>query len=262
MRKAQVVAKAAGATVAKRSRKPPLKSGESDKARARAIRRPRASRPPGSRVPVEPSISEAQTRVVAAKFTGGNGVSGKQATRPSLPASYGESHVLLLVRDPETLFVAWDVAPATIEALRARIGARGYAVSTLTLRLIHVGGAATEFHLGKRARTRYVKIDGGTSFMAEIGFTTPAGRFEPVARSARCFVPAGARARAELLGSGPRAVLGYREALDRVRRGLSPVPASNRVRARAIPALRDARASSATPSAVRILGGASDLYRR
>ena len=80
---------------------------------------------------------------------------------PTLPSSYGESHLLLLVRDPQTLFAAWDIAPSTIEALKSRLGRRGFAVSTLTLRLTRAGGHASVLHVSKRARSRYLKIDGG-----------------------------------------------------------------------------------------------------
>jgi hypothetical protein len=268
MRKAKVVAGAAKKTDAKRSRKPSLNSAAAGKPRARAIPKPETKESTIAEGPAEPSMSEVQARVVAAKFTGAMaakkavGAVGKRAARPSLPTSYGESHLLLLVRDPETLFAAWDVAPAVVDRLKARLGARAYAVSTLTLRVTRAGGTTKEFHLGKRVRTRYLKIDGGPSFIAEIGFTTPAGRFELAARSAPCFVPSGPNARPELLGTGPRAVLGYREALALARLGLSPSAAGDSVGPRAIPAPAGSRASSADPSGIRILGGASDLYRR
>ena len=180
--------------------------------------------------------------------------------RPTLPSSYGESHLLLLVRDPQTLFAAWDMAPSTIEALKARLGRRGFAVSTLTLRLTRAGGGASVLHVGKKARSRYLKIDGGPSFIAEIGFTTPAGRFELVARSAPCFVPMGPIARAEAIEAGRRAVVGYREARALARRGGVP-PNPGATRARPNPST-DGAASPAVTLVPRVLGGASDLYRR
>jgi hypothetical protein len=135
-------------------------------------------------------------------------------------------------------------------------------VSTLTLRVTRAGGTTKEFHLGKKVRTRYLKVDGGPSFVAEIGFTTPAGRFELVARSAPCFVPFGPNARPELLGTGPRTVLGYREALALAQRGPSLSAAAGSAGPGAIPATTGSPASSAGPSGIRVLGGASDLYRR
>ena len=210
----------------------------------------------------EPPANDAQSQVVASKFATVETPPAK--ARPSLPASYGESRLLLLVRDPQTLFASWDMAPSTIEALKARLGRRGFAVSTLTLRLTRAGGSASVLHVSKRARSRYLKIDGGPSYMAEIGFTTPAGRFELVARSAPCFVPMGPAARAEAFEAGRRAVLGYREAVAVARRGgvsPNPGPASAASRSRTNPAAEGAASLAADP-APRVLGGASDLYRR
>jgi hypothetical protein len=214
----------------------------------------------------EPPIEDAQSQVVASKFVSVETAPAKPPARPTLPVTYGESHVLLLVRDPQTLFAAWDIAPSTIEALKARLGRRGFAVSNLTLRLTRAGGGTTTLQLGKKARSRYLKIDSGPSFIAEVGFTTPAGRFELVARSAPCFVPMGPIARQEAKDAGRRAVLGYREAIAVARRGgvsRGPGPGSGPGIARArINAAAEAAASVAAVAAPRVLGGASDLYRR
>ncbi len=214
--------------------------------------------------PAEPSISEAQSTVVASKLRT-EGQALPPTPLPTLPSSYGESHLLLLVRDPHTLFAAWDVSPSTVDALKARIGARGYAVSNLTLRLTRAMGSATTFHLGKKVRSRYLKIDGGPSYIAEIGLTPPSGRFELIARSTPCFVPQGASPHQDWPGTKRRAVLGYREARVLAQRGLVPVNADGTPRKRTPPA-PSARAADRTTSlggaAPRVLGGASDLYRR
>jgi hypothetical protein len=209
----------------------------------------------------EASISEAQSQVVASKFAGAETPPGKPLARPTLPASYGESHLLLLVRDPQTLFAAWDIAPSTMDALKGRLGRRGLAVSTLTLRLTRAGGGTSVIHVGNRARSRYLKIEGGPSFMAEVGFTTPAGRFELVARSAPCFVPMGPLARPAVGDSPRRAVLGYREARALIRSGGVSRTSAAAARARAR-AARESGGSDRVLSAPRNLGGASDLYRR
>jgi Domain of unknown function (DUF4912) len=243
--------------------------------RSKAVARKKAEPPaPAAVEPVvqrqgfDPPIEDAQSQVVASKFASVETAPAK--VRPTLLPSYDESRLLLLVRDPQTLFASWDIAPSTIEAMKARLGRRGFAVSTLTLRLTRAGGSASVMHVSKRARSRYLKIDGGPSFMAEIGFTTPAGRFELVARSAPCFVPMGPVARAEAAEAGRRAVLGYREAIAVARRGgLFPNPGSgpgsgpNSGAARSRGNSSAAGASSPTADrAKRVLGGASDLYRR
>lgn len=230
------------------------------RSRSSTPKKPESNAPPSVEPPIEPSISEAQSQVVASKFAGAETVTARPGPRPTLPASYGESHLLLLVRDPQTLFAAWDMAPSTIEALKARIGRRGFAVSTLTLRLTRAGGGTSEVHVGKKARSRYLKIDGGPSFIAEIGFTTPAGRFEPMARSAPCFVPMGPVALQESIVTVRRAVLGYREARAMARRGAIGKRISTS-RARPPQAKGPAIAPAGSPLP-RVLGGASDLYRR
>ncbi|MEO8500470.1 MAG: DUF4912 domain-containing protein [Vicinamibacteria bacterium] len=218
--------------------------------------------------PVAPSapasISEAQDLVVASKFAGVAAPRGRRV-RPTLPESYGESRLLLLARDPKTLFAAWDIAPATIDSLKARLGRRGFAVSPLTLRLTRAGFGTSVIHVGHKARSCYLKIEGGPSFMAEVGYTIPAGRFEQVARSAPCFVPMGPLARPAFPSSGRRAVLGYREARALVRRGAGRVKAGSHVRPEAtasVSAAMNATASAGVALASRTLGGASDLYRR
>lgn len=276
MPKAKAVSPTAKKTSPGRTRKASSKKTVTSKAspKPRAPRRPAVARPKKSAPPAspaaepispqgfEPPATDAQSQVVASKFATVETAPAK--ARPSLPTSYGESRLLLLVRDPQTLFASWDMAPSTIETLKARLGRRGFAVSTLTLRLTRAGGSASVLHVSKRARSRYLKIDGGPSFMAEIGFTTPAGRFEFVARSAPCFVPMGPAARAEAFEAGRRAVLGYREAVAVARRGgvaPNPGPASAASRSRANPAAAGAASPAAHP-APRVLGGASDLYRR
>ena len=210
----------------------------------------------------EPVISEEQVLVVASKFVSGEAPPAKSPPRPTLPLSYGESHLLLLPRDPQTLFAAWDVSASTIASLKERIGGRALAVSTFTLRLVRENGAATVFHLAKKHRSRYLKIDGPSpSFVAEVGFTTPAGRFELIARSAACSVPGGSTPRPDPAAFGRRTVIGYREARSLVRRGLAAPASGARGRVRA-QALLTTAAAAAAVAAPRVLGGASDLYRR
>lgn len=244
---------------------------------------------------LEAAISAAQSNVVASKFRT-DGPAPKPAVRPTLPLSYGESHLLLLVRDPQTLFAAWDMSPLMVESLKARLGRRAFAVSTLTLRLTRAGGGTDVVHVSKKVRSRYLKIDGGPSFVGEIGFTTPTGRFEQVARSAPCFVPMGAARRSESLEAGQATVRGYREAFRPARREAmtsspgdvvaragagplneggsspsdSPSPGASAV-SRATPTPTPSpktsgptTSGSATPrfAATSVLGGASDLYRR
>lgn len=221
--------------------------------------------------PLSAPIADPQSAVVASKFRS-EPPPARPRPLPTLPSSYGESHLLLLARDPQTLFAAWDMAPSAVSGIKSRLGTRGFAVSNLTLRLSGAG-ATSVFHLAKRTRSRYLKVDGGPVYVAEIGLTTPAGRFELLARSAPCVVPTGPASGRDPVG-GKRTALGYREAQVRAQRGLSPVPPPEGSGARGVSESVSASASSASPAAVngrsstrvsttpRVLGGASDLYRR
>ena len=264
MRKAKDDAGTVKKRAAKRAGPKKVTAVEPPPSRARSkARKPPAVRTPKPAANAETSISEAQSNVVASKFRTDPGPA-KRTLHPPLPVSYGESHLLLLVRDPQTLFAAWDVSPATVGSLKARLGSRAFAVSTLTLRLTRAGGGTSVIHIGKKARSRYIKIEGGPSFLAEIGFTTPTGRFELVARSAPCFVPMGPIARQDSIETGRRAVLGYREARAVARRSLTnPSPGGLLARPRPRPGGATAGVNGPLESsAPRVLGGASDLYRR
>lgn len=228
--------------------------------RARVARKSESAELARARDQAEPSLSIAQAQVVASKFAGPETLPTRKP-RPSLPSTYGESRLLLLLRDPHTLFAAWDMSREAVEGLKARIGRRGFAVSTLTLRMTPFGGPSQDLHLGKRTRSRYLRIEGGPSFIAEIGFTTPSGRFEFVARSAPCFVPPGVNRGDQRETSGPR-VLSYRDAITHGRRGVA-LSSTGRPRPPYGSVSRSApNPPSPPPVTVRVLGGASDLYRR
>ncbi|MEO8361111.1 MAG: DUF4912 domain-containing protein [Vicinamibacteria bacterium] len=235
-------------------------------------------------VAAAPPVVDDQAKVVAAKFVGQETSRSRPRPRPTLPSTYGESHILLLARDPQTLFAAWDMSPSSVSALKSRIGGRAFAVSSLTLRLIRTGGLVTTYHVSKRARSRYLKIDGGSpSFIIEIGFSTPAGQFELVARSAPCAVPVGLNARQDWPGTARRAVLGYREARVIAKQSLAVHASAGGLLRGATRVVRSTQAGVAranhagvarsnhagvaprptgsSPSQ-RVLGGASDLYRR
>ncbi len=250
---------------AKQTRKAAVKKPAPRKARPRGAPNPGSPAPLKSKGAAKPSISKTQSQVGASKFKSPDNEAPSPKPRPSLPITYGESRLLLLARDPHTLFAAWDMAPSVVKELKARIGGRALAVSTLTLRLTNAGGATRVFHVGRRARSRYLGVDGAPSFIAEIGFTTPTGRFEFIAKSAPCLVPMNLAARHAWLGERRRFVLGYREAGALARRGLLASTLRERTRPKGTPGNFESASSSSSSfsaAAPRVLGGASDLYRR
>lgn len=201
---------------------------------------------------------------VPSAASGPEGASGS-----ALPPTYGESHVLLLARDPKTLFAAWDLSPSFTESLKSRIGRRAFAVSTQTLRLIPGEGETTVLEVEKQDRTRYLSVSGASSFIAEIGFTTPAGRFEFAARSSPCFVPMNDPAPGRSGETASRLLVRYREAASLARAGVRLASVGRLVGSRSLGqtgALARPAAGSRIPASRRaaasVLGGASDLYRR
>lgn len=258
---------------AKKVLSPPVRKRSATAAKPRArhapvVRRRKTAAAPASGPAPEAALARAQADVVAAKFQGD---AAAPRPRPTLPLTYGESHLLLLPRDPQTLFATWDLAPALIESLKSRLGARGFAVSTLTLRLTPAGGPPAVFHVGRKARSRYLKVAGGSSFTAEIGFTTPTGRFELAARSVPCFLPLGP-ARSAFIAHPAPAVASYRAAPVAAKAVAASAPdaaAPASAPAAGVSAgsvMSDSRGAAVVPfrapATPRTLGGASDLYRR
>lgn len=102
------------------------------------------------------------------------------------PESYGVTRIRLLVKDPEWIFVHWDVDPKTLAGLRAELGERTMALTRLTLRITdaeHGGGQTILLPPG--ARSWYVRADakGPRAYRAQLGVTLPSGGFRPLAES-------------------------------------------------------------------------------
>jgi hypothetical protein len=102
------------------------------------------------------------------------------------PESYGITRVRLLVKDPEWLFVHWDVDPKTLEALRSELGERVLALTRLTLRIADPdNGGSQTILLPPGSRSWYVRADAGHSraYKAELGLTLPSGDFRSLTES-------------------------------------------------------------------------------
>jgi hypothetical protein len=112
---------------------------------------------------------------------------------PALPASedlldweqdYGLGRLWLAARDPRTLHATWDLTPAQAAAAGERLALRVYAGR-------EPAGPFREVALARSARSVFVPAEGaGQWFVAEIGFTDPAGAWQVLARSAPVRTPA------------------------------------------------------------------------
>lgn len=121
------------------------------------------------------------------------------------PESYGVNRIRLLVKDPDWLFVHWDVAPASLSDLRDSVGERTVALSKLTLRIADPGnGGMSVVLLPPGVRSWYVRADSTRrAYKAELGLTLPSGEFRLLAESNTIVTPrvgpSGERARRVML---------------------------------------------------------------
>jgi Domain of unknown function (DUF4912) len=101
------------------------------------------------------------------------------------PESYGVNRIRLLVKDPEWLFVHWDVDPGSVESLRKSLGERAMALSRMTLRVVDpTNGGSSDILLPPGARGWYIRADvARRSYKAELGVTLPSGEFRRLAES-------------------------------------------------------------------------------
>lgn len=106
-----------------------------------------------------------------------------------LPAAYGQDRIGVLVRDPWTLFVHWELTPRTrITALR-QLGADAEGTREV-LRVVDVsdtttgdlaGSRGTEVDIPPGADSRYVPVDApDRRYRIELGLRTAQGRFLPL----------------------------------------------------------------------------------
>lgn len=204
-------------------------------ARAAAPRKPVAAKKPAVRstrkpaaapAPLAPGLTE-EERIEAAKYLPRDLPKRLfEEERFLFPESYGITRVRLLIKDPEWLFVHWDVDPKTLEALRAELGERVLALTRLTLRIADPdNGGSQTILLPPGSRSWYVRADAGRSraYRSELGLTLPSGEFRSLAESNTVVTPR--------VGPSPEGAAPRRRVL-----GAASAPASRSARATAAPA--------------------------
>jgi hypothetical protein len=180
------------------------------------------------------------------------------------PESYGVNRVRILVKDPEWLFVYWDVDPRSLDALRSEVGERALAVSKFTLRVADAAnGGVNVVLLPPGARSWYVRADASRrAYRAEVGMTLPSGEFRCLAESNTVVAPrvgpSPERARRVLLYSQAQAI--PREAGLEV--GAEELRSASGNKAPWSPASGSPDAGRSGASVERKIGGASDVHRR
>lgn len=241
-----------------------------------ATPRKKAALPPVSS-PLAPGLSE-EERIEAAKYLPRDLPKRLFEEEQFLfPESYGITRVRLLIKDPEWLFVHWDVDPATMQALRAELGERVLALTRLTLRVADAdNGGSQTILLPPGSRSWYVRADAGhpRAYKAELGLTLPSGDFRFLAESNTVATPRvgpageGAAPRKRLFGTTPgvpeRGVRGPAAAKapgSTPEAALEPWKPEPEHTDAADPAAKAAPAEAAPRSAAaRAKGGASDAF--
>jgi hypothetical protein len=202
----------------------PPKGARATPARSKAPEtkpRPRVSRPTSRRAPARRALSVADAVLVGPGLTEEEAIESAkyqisgarqrlfEEERFIFPDTYGVNRIRLLVKDPDWLFVHWDVDPESLADLRTSAGERAVALSKLTLRISDPGnGGMSVVLLPAGVRSWYVRADSTRrAYRAELGLTLPSGEFRRLAESNTVVTP-----RVGPSGERARRVLLYRQA--------------------------------------------------
>ena len=120
----------------------------------------------------------------------------------NIPASYGKTESFLLPKEPAWLFLFWEITAATIECIKSQYSADLLNAAKTIIRLYDVTGVpffdgsnAVQFYdmpVIFEARSWYINAPAtGRSYVADLGFLTPDGRFILVSRSNQTLLPPG-----------------------------------------------------------------------
>lgn len=131
----------------------------------------------------------AQERVSDSKFYTGPAQQPAVAEHGDLPKAYGEDRIVLMTRDPFVVHAYWEATPARIEREKAWFGWE----SKLTIRIYDITGVQFDGRnaigyydqeVNERLGNWYFDLGRPShSFCADIGLSTPEGRFLTLARS-------------------------------------------------------------------------------
>ena len=116
-----------------------------------------------------------------------------------IPDTYNETYMRAILRDPEWLFVYWEISGPSMNDLKRKMGDTEFGSSKKLLRLcdvtgIHYNGSNagryTDIEINNIANNWYVKVpETGRAYVVECGFLTSHGRFFLAVRSNVVNVP-------------------------------------------------------------------------
>lgn len=109
----------------------------------------------------------------------------------NLPHGYGDNKLVLMVRDPWTIFAYWEIKKEIEDSLRSEIAKRGLEVSKSTLRVYDVTGLdhnscsniVFDFELTNNAESWYIHGEPEREWVAEVGLLCANGEYFRIVRS-------------------------------------------------------------------------------
>ena len=137
-----------------------------------------------------------EEEIEEAKYYLGPAVAGWEA-KEELPSHYGETKVVLLVRDPYWLYSYWEIAPQRLDQAKGELGRQGEGCKNI-LRVYDITGqqfngtnANSFFDLEiNGADNWYIKVGHpDRSYCVDLGLLTPGGTFYLLARSNQVTTP-------------------------------------------------------------------------
>ena len=114
---------------------------------------------------------------------------GRPEDRFVIPAGYGETKLVLLVRDPWWLYAYWEIRGEHSDDIRRQIPDRERSMARSVLRLYEVAEDEVwhpcgDIQLKELANNWYIHVgEPNHSWMAELGWLTASGKFYPLVRS-------------------------------------------------------------------------------
>ncbi len=146
-------------------------------------------------------VSKKQTNVPRPAHTAASGERQGESSdgRHEIPRTYNMTYMRAIARDPECIFVYWEIASGRKKELARRLSQNVLQNAKYMLRLldvtdVHYDGMnawrCIDTEVGADADSWYLRVpEPGRSYMAEYGMMTPGGDFECVVRSNAVQVP-------------------------------------------------------------------------
>ena len=135
---------------------------------------------------------ETETEINRSKFAKGADYDGKSKQediyfdKAYLPSSYFVDEVVLMPKNPTTLFVYWEIRDDTFESLSKN----NHIIDNIVIKLMKDGHEYKKIIRHERIGSHYItEVDASQSYEVLIGYEDQYGNFSEVAHSAEAIVP-------------------------------------------------------------------------